>query len=243
MHNRTLVIGDIHGALLALKDVLAKSKPTGQDTLIFLGDYVDGWSDSFHLIEYLIELNTSINCVFLRGNHDDLFLNYLKTKQFNEEWLKHGGQSTIDAYQNVSIESLNKHIDFLENLKDYHIDQENRLFVHAGFTNVKGVDFEYFKKLFFWDRSLWELALAVDKKMTINHLYYPERLKLYKEIYIGHTPTTRINETKPIQFANVINVDTGAAFKGPLSMIDVKSKQVWQSKPAFEWYPNENGRN
>ena len=185
----------------------------------------------------------NINCVFLRGNHDDLFLNYLKTKQFNEEWLKHGGQSTIDAYQNVSIESLNKHIDFLENLKDYHIDQENRLFVHAGFTNVKGVAFEYFKKLFFWDRSLWELALAVDKNMTINHLYYPERLKLYKEIYIGHTPTTRINETKPIQFANVINVDTGAAFKGPLSMIDVKSKQVWQSKPAFEWYPNENGRN
>ena len=82
MHNRTLVIGDIHGALLALKDVLAKSKPTGQDTLIFLGDYVDGWSDSFLLIEYLIELNNAINCIFLRGNHDDLFLNYLKTKQF-----------------------------------------------------------------------------------------------------------------------------------------------------------------
>ena len=81
---------------------------------------------------------------FLPGKQD--IENYLKTKQFNEEWLKHGGQSTIDAYQNVSIESLNKHIDFLENLKDYHIDQENRLFVHAGFTNVKGVDFEYFKK-------------------------------------------------------------------------------------------------
>lgn len=243
MNNRTLVIGDIHGALLALKEALEKAQPTPQDTLIFLGDYVDGWSDAFHLIEYLIALQNKYQCIFLRGNHDDLFLNYLKTNAYNNEWLKHGGQSTIDAYQKASVESIDKHIHFLENLQDYHLDDKNRLFIHAGFTNIKGVDFEYFRKLFFWDRSLWELALAMDKSLKPNDLYYPERLKLYNEIYIGHTPTIRIYESKPMQFANVINVDTGAAFKGPLSIIDVNTKHIWQSKPAFEWYPNENGRN
>lgn len=243
MNQRTIVIGDIHGALLALKDVLNQLKLTAEDTLIFLGDYVDGWSDSFDVIEFLINLKKTNPCVFLRGNHDDLFLQYLKTNTYNEEWLKHGGQSTIDAYQNKSNEQIEKHIDFLENLKDFHLDNHNRLFVHAGFTNIKGVDYEYFSKMFYWDRSLWELAVALDKNLTPQDIFYPERLKIYKEIYIGHTPTTRLNTFKPLQFANVINIDTGAAFKGPLSAIEVNTKELWQSKPAFEWYPNENGRN
>jgi serine/threonine protein phosphatase 1 len=41
----------------------------------------------------------------------------------------------------------------------------------------------------------------------------------------------------------VWNVDTGAAFKGPVSIMDVKTKQVWQSDPVWKLYPNEEGRN
>jgi serine/threonine protein phosphatase 1 len=40
---RTLVIGDIHGGLRALQ-ILERAKVTTKDTLIFLGDYVDGWN-------------------------------------------------------------------------------------------------------------------------------------------------------------------------------------------------------
>jgi serine/threonine protein phosphatase 1 len=40
---RTLVIGDIHGGLRALHQI-KRAKVTKEDTLIFLGDYVDGWS-------------------------------------------------------------------------------------------------------------------------------------------------------------------------------------------------------
>ena len=45
MHT-TYVIGDIHGALKALIQVLEKVQPTTNDTFVFLGDYVDGWSES-----------------------------------------------------------------------------------------------------------------------------------------------------------------------------------------------------
>ena len=52
---RTLVIGDIHGALKALKQCLKKSAYNDrEDKLIFLGDYVDGWPESAELIEYLL---------------------------------------------------------------------------------------------------------------------------------------------------------------------------------------------
>jgi len=240
---RKLVIGDIHGGLKALKEILEKINLITTDQLIFLGDYVDGWSESPQVIDYLIQLNENYNCVFIKGNHDDLLLNYLKTKTYNEEWFKHGGQSTVNAYKKVTTSQLQKHIYFLENLLDFFIDGENRLFIHAGFTNLKGVDFEYFKPLFYWDRTLWETALALNPNLSIDDALYPPRLKIYKEIFIGHTPVSRINKTIPVNKSCIWNIDTGAAFKGPLTALDVETKEYWQSQPLNLLYPDEIGRN
>ena len=240
---KTFVVGDIHGGLKALKQLMKEVKLLPYDRLIFLGDYVDGWSESDEVINYLITLNKKQNCIFLKGNHDDLLLNYLKTGEYNEEWFKHGGQSTIKAYHKVSKKTIEKHIAFLGSLLPYYIDEENRLFIHAGFTNLKGVSFEYFKPLYYWDRTLWECALALDKTLKRDSDYYPNRLKIYNEIYIGHTPVTRIGKTTPHNIANIWNVDTGAAFKGPLTILEITSKQFWQSTPVHELYPDEIGRN
>ena len=70
---RTLVIGDIHGGLKALKQVLERAEATANDTLIFLGDYVDGWSESPQVLDFFIELRANQNCILLRGNHDELY--------------------------------------------------------------------------------------------------------------------------------------------------------------------------
>ncbi|MEX0273418.1 MAG: hypothetical protein AB3N16_03470 [Flavobacteriaceae bacterium] len=42
---------------------------------------------------------------------------------------------------------------------------------------------------------------------------------------------------------NVWNIDAGAAFMGRLTVLDVASKQYWQSDPLPQLYPNERGRN
>ena len=241
--NRKLVIGDIHGGLKALKQVLERANVSKNDTLIFLGDFVDGWSESPQVLDFLITLQQNQKCIFIRGNHDDLLLNYLKTNSYSEEWFKHGGKSTVDGYEKIDATTKQIHIDFLETLEPYHLDSENRLFIHAGFTNLKGVDFEYFKPLFYWDRTLWEMALALDKNIPFESELYPNRLKLYKEIYIGHTPTTKINKTVPINKTCVWNIDSGAAFTGPLTILDVETKEYWQSDDLPSLYPNEKGRN
>ena len=241
--NRKLVIGDIHGGLKALKQVLERANVSKNDTLIFLGDFVDGWSESPQVLDFLITLQQSQKCIFIRGNHDDLLLNYLKTNSYSEEWFKHGGKSTVDGYEKIDATTKQIHINFLEALESYHLDSENRLFIHAGFTNLKGVDFEYFKPLFYWDRTLWELALALDETIPLESELYPNRLKLYKEIYIGHTPTTKINKTVPINKTCVWNIDSGAAFTGPLTILDVETKEYWQSDDLPSLYPNEKGRN
>lgn len=243
---RTLVIGDIHGGLRALHQLLERADVTKNDTLIFLGDYVDGWSQSPQVIDFLITLQQQQNCVFIRGNHDELLLDWLLSNSENIDegtWFMHGGEATILAYEKIPETKKKTHIEFLKSLQNYYLDEHNRLFIHAGFTNMNGILYEYFPKLFYWDRTLWETAVALDASVEKTSIFYPRRLTLYKEIYIGHTPTSRIGQTVPIHKASVWNVDTGAAFKGPLTILDVDTKEFWQSEPLPHLYPNEKGRN
>ena len=240
---RTLVIGDIHGGLRALHQIMERAKVTKKDTLIFLGDYVDGWSQSPQVIDFLIDLKTKQNCICIRGNHDDLLLEWLDESKDNLMWYKHGGEATVNAYESVSLATKKKHIEFLKSLENFYLDEQHRLFVHAGFTNMNGVHFEYFPGLFYWDRTLWETALSFDNKMKPDHPFYPKRFTLYNEVFIGHTPVTRIGETTPVQKANIWNIDTGAAFKGPLTIMDVDTKEFWQSEPLNQLYFDEKGRN
>jgi len=240
---RTLVIGDIHSGLKGLQQVLEKAEVSTNDTLIFLGDYVDGWSQAVETVNFLLNLNETHNCVFLRGNHDALCYEWLVGASDNPMWFKHGGEATVNSYKNLDKVTADKHILFYEKLKNYYLDDTNRLFLHAGFTNLKGVGFEYSEVTFYWDRTLWELVLSLNPRLKKDDALYPKRLSHYKEIYIGHTPVTRIGETTPQNAANVWNVDTGAAFKGPLTIMDVDSKKYWQSSPVYTFYPDELGRN
>jgi len=241
--SKTLVIGDIHGAYKALLQILKRANVTPNDRLIFLGDFVDGWGQSPEVIDHLISLKNTHNCIFIRGNHDDLLLGWLKTGQYSEEWFNHGGRSTMDRYNAMDNDKKQIHILFLESLADYYLDDDNRLFVHAGFTNLNGVRHEYFSRMFYWDRTLWETALSLNPELSVEDPLYPKRFTHYNEVFIGHTPVTRIGQTVPVQKANIWNVDTGAAFKGPLTIMDVDTKEYWQSEPVHELYPEETGRN
>ncbi|NKI31404.1 metallophosphoesterase [Croceivirga thetidis] len=240
---RTLVFGDIHSGLKALKQLLRRAEVTPEDHLIFLGDYVDSWSDAFETVSFLIELNTTHNCTFIRGNHDDLCWEWMKTSNENTTWLMHGGEATMNSYLNAGRDNWQPHLEFYSNLKSFLLDKDKRLFLHAGFTNLKGIEYEYFEKLFYWDRTLWELACAVDKNIRPGAPNYPKRLSLYHEIFIGHTPISKTTTAIPRLAANVWNVDTGAAFKGPITALDIDSKKYWQSDAVQSFYPNEKGRN
>ncbi|MGB5419476.1 metallophosphoesterase family protein, partial [Algibacter sp.] len=226
---RTFAIGDIHGGLKALIQVLNKIEVKDEDTLIFVGDYVDGWSESAQVIQFLIELPESIKCVFIKGNHDVWCEEWLANDVVNPTWYMHGGKETMESYEGFSKEDKKKHLGFFENMPLYYLDDDNRLFLHAGFTSMHGVSKEVFATTFYFDRTLWEMALTMDKRIKKDSAIYPNRLKHYKEVYIGHTPTTNFNCDVPMNAVNVWNIDTGAAFKGKLSVVDVNTKEVFQS--------------
>ena len=239
---KTYVVGDIHGGVKALKDLLEQVPYTAQDLFVFLGDYVDGWNDALDTLRFLMAFKAKQPAVFLWGNHDELLYNYLIKKQAPKLWLEHGGAVTKSSFDGLLKEEITPFIAFLESLDHYYIDQDNSLYVHAGFTNMHGPANEFYQHLVAWDRTLWELACATHTKAN-SDLFKPTRLDLFNEIYIGHTPVTRIGKTTPTRRRNVWNIDTGAAFKGPLTILEVQSKAFWQSQPVYSYYPNEKGRN
>ena len=240
---RTLVFGDIHGGLKALIQLLEKVEVKENDRLIFLGDYVDGWSESAQVIDFLIELAQKQDCIFIRGNHDVWCHEWLKNDVINDIWFLHGGKSTIESYKDIDPFEKEKHLQFFENMLDYFTDENNNLFIHAGFSSMHGPEKEYYASNFSWDRTLWEMALTMDKRIQKDSLSYPKRLLLYNEIYIGHTPTLHYNIEVPMQGCNVWNIDTGAGFYGKLTCIDIETKEFWQSDEVQNFYPTEKGRN
>lgn len=243
MKKRRLIIGDIHGAYLALKQVLKRASVTLDDELIFLGDYVDGWSQSSKVIECLLELDKTNKCIFIRGNHDTWCEDWLKRGHADPTWQFHGGRSTIESYGEYEETKWKTHLNFFEAMRDYYVDENNNLFIHAGYSSMHGPEKETYTSNYSWDRTLWEMALIMDKRIKKDSKLYPKRLKLFNEIFIGHTPTLNYDVEEPMNAVNIWNVDTGAAFYGKLTILDADTKEFWQSDVVKELYPNEKGRN
>lgn len=74
----TIAIGDIHGQLKPLCDLLERVRPNlgDDDTVVFLGDYIDRGSDTRGCIDAILEFTATVaaRVVCLRGNHEDWFL-------------------------------------------------------------------------------------------------------------------------------------------------------------------------
>ncbi|MDQ0592210.1 serine/threonine protein phosphatase 1 [Chryseobacterium ginsenosidimutans] len=226
-----------------MKQVLERANVRENDTLIFLGDYVDGWSESSQIIQFLIKLSQKQECIFIKGNHDAWTEDWISLGNTPEVWLNNGGKSTVDSYYGYSLEDREKHLEFFQEMHNYYVDEENRLFIHAGYSSMHGPEKEVYSSNYRWDRTLWETAVAMDRKLEKNSELYPKRFLLYNEIFIGHTPTLHLGIKEPINKANIWNLDTGAAFTGALTIMDVDTKEFWQSDPLPSLYPDEKGRN
>lgn len=73
---RILAIGDIHGCARHLHRLLDVVKPTREDLIVTMGDYIDRGPDSKGVIDILNDLHQDqeINIVSLLGNHDAMLL-------------------------------------------------------------------------------------------------------------------------------------------------------------------------
>jgi len=223
---KTFVLGDIHGAYRALKQCLERSGFDKQnDRLICLGDVADGWPETMEAIEELLSIP---NLIYLIGNHDVWARQWMITREAEESWLNQGGRATIGSYKAGVPKS---HLQMMEKGLGYFVDN-NRLFVHAGI--LAGTTAERnSEQVLFWDRSLVRTAMDLKKKNDEHNL------TPYDEVYVGHTP---IGEKHPVKCCEVWMCDTGAAWSGVLSIMNVDTKEWFTSDVVQNLYPGIKGR-
>lgn len=236
------VIGDIHGAAKALLQVIERSgADIENDLFIVLGDVTDGWPEVPEAIEILMSIK---NLIYITGNHDIWAREFLKNptdpqvfviRNHYTSWYSQGGEATVEGYKRRP-ELLTKHIEFLENSKPYYVDDQNRLFIHGGFQpHIPIEEQEEFDIA--WDRWFWEASRS-GKNLGIT----------YDEVYIGHSPTIRYpkndgSHKQPLNYGKVWNMDTGATYTGMLSIMNVETKELFQSDVVQTLYPHHRGRN
>ncbi len=206
---RVFAVGDIHGENRKLNSLL-DSLPfePHRDQLIFLGDYINRGPDSSAVIATLIDLKQRVpGTIFLKGNHEEVLLRYAHEGEPEDLRLLRamGVESTLASYGDAPAARLRDlafmpatHRDFLESL-DLFARIDPYLFVHAGLPPGAAPE-----------------DCPPDSLLTCGGLFLKEPPRRGTVVVFGHTATLT-----PLVAEGKIGVDTGAAYGGPLTAVEL----------------------
>ena len=221
-------IGDVHGRLDLLTNLLKKviaDARAFQDkrvVVVFLGDYIDRGLQSSGVLDFLSKLEMGrIETIFLRGNHDQVLLDFLQDPEVGADWFQFGGRETLLSYKvqppigladasersRCQKELLQKipapHIDFLKRTKLSH-ECGRCFFVHAGVDPDKPMAAQTSAEL------LWIREAFLESTKPLSHV-----------IVHGHTP-----ESGPVWNGRRIGIDTGAYISNSLTAARISGSSV-----------------
>ena len=95
IHGRADLLAELHRAILSDAARTADRKKL----VVYIGDYVDRGADSRGVIDILIGAPlTGFDYVFLMGNHEATFLDFLEDISVGSGWLRWGGEGTLRSY-------------------------------------------------------------------------------------------------------------------------------------------------
>jgi serine/threonine protein phosphatase 1 len=134
----TYVFPDLHGRKDHLDKAIAGVFADGlgpDDTIVFLGDYIDRGPDSVGVVKAVRDLvNDRPNTVALSGNHEYMMIWALMGgDEHLQGWLASGGNTTISSYESVPYEQIIEDAKWFVALPKTHEDT-HRVYVHAGVT-------------------------------------------------------------------------------------------------------------
>ena len=229
---QTYAIGDIHGhldLLRAVHDLIADDMARyGTGQLVHVGDLVDRGPDSRGVVEYLRQgIANGQDWVVLKGNHDRMFNLFLDDPAAQDpglrsvySWLhpKLGGGTTLGSYGvvNASDRPVAKvhaeavdlvpqaHVDFLASRPTWH-RVGDVIFVHAGVRP-----------------GLPMVQQAEDDLVWIRQGFLDHDGPFEALVVHGHTAIDT-----PTHYGNRVNIDSSAAYGGPLSTIVIDGDGVF----------------
>jgi serine/threonine protein phosphatase 1 len=216
-------IGDIHGRLDLLTDLLAQvaadaaRHPADQRRrLILLGDYIDRGTESRGVVDALLDLSLpGFTPTFLMGNHEEAMLEFLDEQTDGVGWLTYGGLETLISY-GVSVRRLPtdaasatelrdalraavppRHVDFLRRCVLSHVEGDY-VFVHAGVRPGRSLEQQDRRDLLWIREEFLRAPGALPGKVVVH----------------GHTICD-----SPQDLGHRIDIDTGAFVSGQLTCL------------------------
>ena len=203
---RILAISDIHGCADLFAAVLIQANYEPQtDQLILLGDYIDRGEKSYETVQMVKSL-VNEGAIALCGNHEDMAIQAFEDDFGNamELWYQNGVRDTMRSYRRNQV-AVRQDLDFFKSLTLYQ-ETEDYIFVHAGINPYIPILGDNDRDTLLWSRNTW-LRSAYDGKPVV----------------FGHTPTETVMFDT---LDNKIRIDTGAAYWGKLSCLELPDRKV-----------------
>jgi len=245
---RTIAIGDIHGDLLALWTLLERLPPlTAQDTLVFLGDYIDRGPDSAGVVRHIREVlptQTPARIIALRGNHEDAWLKVCRVgwdafvippgngcRPCARSFLGLPPEAKLDV---PALESMfagaffpPEVIAWMEALPHWYED-EHAIYVHAGVPRVGG--------RWLHPSEVTDARALLWTRADAFFLEYDG-----KPIIVGHTGTSTLPQEHSLHTPDdphdvywagrsAYAIDTRCGKGGFLSAIELPSYQIYETR-------------
>ena len=217
MAARFFIVGDIHACPQELETLLTTLSLQREDQLVFLGDYVDRGPGAREVVDLLLGMRADAVCAmtFLKGNHEDMFLNFMGYEgNYGEAFLMNGGVKTLASYdctpfmeKAAIVERVPEaHLTFFHSL-DLMFPAGEVLCVHAGINPLRPLEEQDPEDL------LWIRQEFIDNPHPLP----------YTVVY-GHTPQREVRFDLPYK----IGIDTGLVYGGKLSCLELTEKKLFQ---------------
>lgn len=205
------VMSDLHGMYDKFIKMLETIDFSDEDKLYIIGDVIDRGPNCVDILEYII---THKNITLLKGNHEQMYIDYIESDYRDNIYLYNGGNMTLDELAEKSTEHnlVDKYYKYFKTLKTYEV-VNNYILVHAAFPYNDTFDKEFSIEHILCDDdiNLWSRQYINNEKQY--HSYIP---------ICGHTPTPRIRQDKkPLitKLNSTIYIDCGCVFTDVLGCL------------------------
>lgn len=211
--SRLYAIGDIHGCAdeleVMLTELISKEALSSSDLVIFMGDYIDRGPASKAVVSQLLAFRERFpKSVFLKGNHEDMLLDFLGVGgHLGENYLLNGGEEFFESYSIDPVGAVEEvasrlpadHLNFIKSL-ELGVSLAEFLFVHAGISPFRELNNQRVRDLMWIRRDF----------TTFEH-------QLGKTVVFGHTPYENVMVHLPYK----IGIDTGLVYGNKLSAVEL----------------------
>ena len=252
---RLLVIGDVHGCLIELENLLWKLRyQVQQDRLVFVGDLLNKGPSGAETLSFVNDLkDDGGDVIYVRGNHDEKYLQFYHQfskrirngekppRRLCQGWLGPDGQSTISklksrdwrllletplSFQTGNLTVLHGGLSSKIHCKPKHL-LDSKSFTSKRRAEIKSL--MYIRKL--------------HKDGSVPNQNETRGLVPWQDLYdgrfgwvvYGHQPTSHV-----LHRGQTIGIDTACCYGNRLTaLVQEPGSQIhWESVSARSYYAN-----